>query len=691
MPTNLEKLILKAEKLRNQNKLSDALPIYKKICKTDTKNKAAWMIYGSLAGNSNKLDEAEYAFNKAVELSHEFDKSHEYLVQVYEIQEKYDLAIQTLLDLQSYKNAPSDLKLRIGILYGKSNDFNSSIQWVKKHIENDNNNPHAYYCLASAYEALAYYEKAEKYYKSAIELNRSDFQLCNSYGAMLHKLGKLEQARKQYQRSIELNNQYHISHYNLANVYHHLGKYQKALKLFSTALQLKPDYTEAIVGSGKCHYSMNANSRAIELFKNAIKLNKKHHDAYANMCHAYIALGDFSSAEKAIQKAAELEPDDIETKCTLAQLYEKQGMFDKTEEIVRPLLKSDPDNVDVILTYASICKKTHECDIAINLINNAITDEFISPVKKTTLHYSAGKILDSLKNYSEAFDHFESANKLQSFSNDKSLTNRSLTNIKNLFSKSAMEALPRSSITSDAPIFIVGMPRSGTTLVEQIIASHPDVFGAGELPYLDSLSKVINGNFISGEKEITSLNTISPSLLTSLADKYLTHVYDNKNDKANFTDKMPHNFRLIGLISIMFPNAKIIHCTRNPIDNCLSIYFSHFNSSHPYANYLDDLAKYYIDYYQSLMTHWNSVKTIPIYEVNYENLVNNQREVTYEMLKFCNLEWSDNCLDFHKSSREVATISYDQVRQPMYNKSISRWKNYEAHIAALLKHFKEHM
>ena len=234
------------------------------------------------------------------------------------------------------------------------------------------------------------------------------------------------------------------------------------------------------------------------------------------------------------------------------------------------------------------------------------------------------------------------------------------------------------------------MPRSGTTLVEQIVSSHPDVYGAGELPYLSYLSNSICGSQLAGKDDATDLGGINSDILDRMANDYLRDSRQNCCNERFVTDKMPHNFKLIGMINLLFPNARIIHCNRNPLDNCLSIYFSDFNSLHSYATRLQDVANYYTDYYQALMTHWQNTSTIRIHDVVYEDLVENQEAVSRGILEYCGLDWDERCLDFHKSRRVAATLSYDQVRQPMYKKSKERWRNYEKHISPLLEHFTEY-
>ena len=231
------------------------------------------------------------------------------------------------------------------------------------------------------------------------------------------------------------------------------------------------------------------------------------------------------------------------------------------------------------------------------------------------------------------------------------------------------------------------MPRSGTTLIEQILASHPEVYGGGELAHIDTASKQLGKDYLSGRDTVSDLPGLDTQTLTRLADQYINNATHESGSASRITDKMPHNFKHIGLISLMFPNARIIHCTRNPVDTCLSIYFNNFNAMHAYAGSLETLADYYTDFYQVMMVHWKTVDTVPVLDVSYEALVEDMTGTTRQMLEFCGLGWSDACLEFYKSKRDVATPSYDQVRQPIYTKSLSRWRNYRDHVTDLLKRF----
>ena len=690
MGNKLASLIKNAELLRNQNKLSEALNLYQKICNLDKSNPNAWLIYGSVAGHLGKNDLAEVAFRKACKLNKRFGKHNELLIQVLEIQNKYSEAITMLLNINSSDMAPNDIALRIGVLYGKTGEYEQSIEWLNKFINAGNNNAFVQHCLASAYEANNMLPEAEERFKKALSFNNNDKVILNNYAALLQKTGKIDLAIDLYKQSINVDEQYPISQYNLADLYLSINDYEAALKLFDNVVKLRPDYLEAIIGQGRCYQKRGANLHALTIYEKAVAMDTSLVYVYIYMAQTLSSLSRFDEALNSLRTAIKLDPENIETLCAIATIYENRDEFDKAEEIIRPLLISAPEHYDVVMAYASLCKKLNECESAVSLINKIVNDKSISDLLKAPLHFKAGKILDETKQYDDAFQHYSLANEYQNFSYDEKIITRSYENITNLFSISTIDTLPKSMIKSDAPIFIVGMPRSGTTLVEQIISSLPEVYGAGELPYLFTLSRQIAGNFAAGNECITNFKNLDQQHLNALTEQYLQSTLNNTKNESYFTDKMPHNFTMIGLINVLFPDSKIIHCQRNPIDNCLSIYFSEFNSKHPYACNLKNLAKYYTDYYQKLMAHWENFNQLPLYNISYEDIVNDQESTSRKLIDFCGLEWNDICLDFHQSKRDVATISYDQVRQPIYNRSVERWRNYEKHIEPLLEHFKDH-
>jgi hypothetical protein len=250
-----------------------------------------------------------------------------------------------------------------------------------------------------------------------------------------------------------------------------------------------------------------------------------------------------------------------------------------------------------------------------------------------------------------------------------------IDNLISSYTHESVSRLPRSSHSSDRPIFIIGMPRSGTTLVEQILASHPDVYGGGELKEISTMVSSVR------------LGGLRQEDCDALARQYLKHLSELSATARFVTDKMPQNFLHLGFISLLFPQAHVIHCIRDPRDTCLSCFFQDFGYAHAYRYKQEVLGKYY-NQYQRLMRHWRDVLDIPILDVSYEALVADQAGSTRAMLEYCDLEWDDRCLRFYENTRIANTASLDQVRRPVYTRSLGRWRHYEPYIQPLLASLK---
>lgn len=682
----INKLSTKAEKFVAENKFDEAATVYQKICKIDSKNPSAWMALGSITANLKRFKDAESAFRQAYKLQSSNSLAAEYLAQALDLQGKNDEAVNILEDAYN-KTSNVNLTLKIGISHALRNDFVKSISWIKKYIDRNDNDAYAHHCMASAYESLNDADNASQHYIRSIELDSTSHQVLCNYGAFLQKKGDFNGALEAYLKSTTINDQYPLAQYNLGSVYYALGKYLEATTHYTKAIQIEPTYTEAYVGLGRSYRSSGEAIEAIKCYDRAISLDSKCIEAYSNKGRALLTHGHNDEAMASYKTALSLDPGNIEIECAIASLHERKGEYDTAMSIITRLLEQAPDNNFVSLTYGTISRKFDERDKAISVMKNALLNPTLSPTDQSDIYYVIGKLYDDLKDYDNAFDNFKSANDLLPYEFNSDALKRSVDHLKSAFSAENLNSYARNSNPSDKPIFIVGMPRSGTTLIEQIISSHPDVYGAGELPHISHLARGLPARLNTEINFPDNLKFITPEISEQMANEYVKLATANNPGCNRVTDKMPHNFRLLGLIELLFPNAKIIHCTRSPIDTCLSIYVNSFVTTHPYATDLKQAGIYYTDYYQEIMAHWNNVSSLSIKEVNYELLIDNQEELSREIIDFCGLEWNDNCLNFHKSKRDVATISYDQVRQPIYKKSKERWRNYEKHIQPLLDHF----
>ena len=286
--------------------------------------------------------------------------------------------------------------------------------------------------------------------------------------------------------------------------------------------------------------------------------------------------------------------------------------------------------------------------------------------------------------HDEAFEHARRGKEGRRPAYDPAQTSQSVDRRIKYFTPKKLRRLPRASHGNRRPVFIIGMPRSGTTLVEQILASHSQVCGAGELRALPAICQSARSNLQASCKDYPELlDAMTPDIANELAEGYLSAIAAIDQTATYVTDKMPDNFLLLGLIATLFPGSHVIHCRRDPLDTCLSCYMNYFAGGQVFSHDLTHLGAYYRDY-ERQMTHWREVLNFPVIEVRYENLVKDAANETRKLLAHLGLPWEDACLNFHRNRRPVLTPSCDQVRRPMYSSSVGRWKRYAKQLAPLM-------
>jgi tetratricopeptide (TPR) repeat protein len=387
-----------------------------------------------------------------------------------------------------------------------------------------------------------------------------------------------------------------------------------------------------------------------------------------------------------IDRALAVNPRNTRAITLSALLLERLGEPRKGYERLLPLIEQgNAEDANIILTFSALAQHSGKYDEAISMLRNKLEGGAIANnAVRLMLHFSLGDLYDMCESYDEAFVQYQSANQLKQVNFDRQNFGEYIDSMETTFTRDFLERVPHAIKRTELPVFVVGMPRSGTTLVETILASHPDIHGAGELGYITEISLSL-GRLLGNELAFPdSTHDMTVDAANGIAAEYLNALRDLAGDARRAVDKFPSNFLYLGLIQILFPGARVIHCRRDPLDTCLSIYFKNFVGAHPYAYDLEDLGFFY-NKYRHLMEHWRRVLSIPVLEVDYENLVNNQEAITRQLVSFCGLEWHNDCLRFHEHERFAATASYDQVRQPMYKTSVKRWKNYEKHIQPLVR------
>jgi tetratricopeptide (TPR) repeat protein len=538
--------------------------------------------------------------------------------------------------------------------------------------------------LGNVLSELGKHEQAIASYSKALRLIPDYADAHNNLGNALNGLGRHEQAAASYTKALRLMPDYADAYYNPANSLGELGKFEQAVASYSKALQLMPDFAEAHNNLAIALSELGKHEQAIASYSKALQINPDNAKAHNNLANSLIDLGRHEQAIASYAQALRLMPDYAEAHCNLATALSDLGKYEQAIASYAEALKIKPDYAKVYENLGRI-KKYQPDDPQIAQMRDLIADGAISESNKTLLNFALGKACDDIGDTESAFQHFQEGNRLRKkelgydISTDLRLFNR----IKSAFSAANPPNIDETRPVSEGrkqPIFIVGIHRSGTTLVEQILSSHSQVYGGDEILAMDRIVRPIlpsNSNVPFGE--------LTGEMIRRIRADYLSDLDSFGTGEPCVTDKTPLNFRWTGFILTAMPEARIINVQRDPVATCWSVFKQYIsNKEVGYAYDLADIAGYY-KLYADLMDFWNSRFPGRIYNLDYEALTNNQGEETRKLLEYCNLDWEDQCLEFHKTSRAVRTPSSAQVRQAMYKGSSGSWRKYEAHLQPMLQ------
>ena len=451
-----------------------------------------------------------------------------------------------------------------------------------------------------------------------------------------------------------------------------------SINFFNKAIEFEPENIAAMNNLANSYKALSKFDIAEKLYLKILKINPKYIKALNNYGNLKQQIGDFNGCIELYLKALEIKPN-VNILLSLASAYQEIGNFKKCKEIANKALTVQPRNTSIHKLISSIIDYKTDNDHLI-VMENLIKDKTLKSEQLVDLSFGLGKAYEDIGNYEKSFKNLEKGNKLKKTKNSYKIDNqvKLFESIIKTFDDLDLESLKQTS-KNKSIIFICGMPRSGTTLIEQIIAAHPQVNGAGELIYLQNS---IEQNFIEDFKlnkqkiinEASSNNNI-------IERKYFELLDFHKFSSKFITDKAPQNFRWIGFIKIFFPNSKIIHCNRNAKDNCLSLFKNNFASSHMDWTYdQKDIAEYYNLYY-GLMKFWNKKLPNDIYNANYERIVQNKETEIKKLIEFCGLKWDSACLNHHKHIKTpISTVSVVQARKPIYSSSLNSNNKYSKYL-----------
>ena len=558
---------------------------------------------------------------------------------------------------------------------------------------------------------------AEQEYRAVLVSDPGHADATHFLGLALHQQGRSAEALPLMQRALALTPANHLFHNNLAGVYEQLGQGFEAEREYRAALALKPDYAQAYLNLGMLYIARGDHPRALAEFDRALQLDSRNYTAWFNRAEALQQLARTVEAVQAYGRAADAAGKDVDLLLTVAgalrtlgalaeakhwhtralalapdyppaensmgNMLGVEGDLPGAETHYRRALTLRPDYAGAFHNLVDVAKLAPGDPVWPGLMALAGHVETLPTEDAIALQFTLGRVFEGQGEYPQAFAHFLEGNrrKRATLNYDEARQARFFEEFIRMFTPEFMAA--RRLATRDArPVFIVGMPRSGTSLVEQILASHPEVHGAGEVHALrNCLREELppdNADYALPEQ----IATLDPAALARVAARYSAWMDGQAAGARKVTNKLPGNMVLVGLLHLLYPDARIVHCSREPLDTCLSCFTKLFTTGHPFAYELGELGRFY-RMYDRLMQGWRTALPGQMLELSYEQLVADFEPQVRALVAFCGLPWDDACLRFHESRRSVRTASLAQVRRPIYTNSVGRWKNYEKELAPL--------
>lgn len=628
-----------AEKRLDAGDSAGALAALKEAQALDPQNARAWFLQAMLDLNAGRVTEAGDAILKASL-----------------IDEK---------DVTIHANCAAIMNL-----CGRPMEAEASARFV---LELEPGMPEAYCNLGVALEAQGKVADAREALTKAIDLRPGYADALLSLGNMWFRAGDFMSAAESYADAVKARPENVMAKTNLAIALRHLGELAAAEQQCVEAISLDQAYAEAHNALGNVRLQLGDVPGAVRAFQDAIQRRETYPEARANLAGAKFKAGDFEGAEDAYIDLLERHPEFAEAALGLGVVLLSQGRLEDAEKRFRRAVEIRPSLGEAWMNLVDAGGKD-VADDDIKVLKERSEDSRLAEEDRIAFLFALGSAEDAKGNYAAAFEAYRKGNERRHRLAETAGTafdaedfNEEILSVINSINREVLSKLEGLGDVEAEMIFICGMPRSGTTLVEQVLAAHPAVTGAGEVDILSGLPD-------DYPAEVADLDAARARLM---ADTYLQRLPVQPRDGVRVTDKTPQNVFFLGLIQVLFPKAKIIHCRRDPRDVALSCYFQNFKAGGlDWATRLDDI-RAYAAAEERIMAHWRDQLSIGIHEVAYEDMVADTESVTRKLLDFCGLEWNDAVLKPHENTGTVLTASNWQVRKPVYTSAVGRWKNYE--------------
>ena len=678
--------LIQAKRYCGEGRLAEAEALCLDILKAQPQSPEAEHILGVIAHRNGKLSEAIEHIRRAIAINPNVVLYHSNLGEMYRLAGSIDELIaagRRALEIDA--DNPSALN-NFGIALFEQDKFAEALNYYDQAIGRQEGFASAHNNRGNALQRLRRFSEAEPAYRRAIELQPNFLDAWTNLGACLRELKRPADADIVFRKALELNPDNPEALDSLALALKDLDLLDEAAELARRALEVKPDSDKLHFHYGAILLDQRKLDEATAAVERAIALNTDNAEAVNLMGRIAFVRGDADAALTHSRRALVMKPDLAEAHHNVGNALKELGQLAGAQDAYREAIRLEPNVTGFYLNMAENKSFSPGDPDLVAMEAFAAKGERLLKAERMQLDFALGKAYADLKDYPRSFRHLLAGNaaKRSTISYNEAAVSALSDRIEAVFTPELIAAKTGVGDASPIPIFVFGMPRSGTTLIEQIIASHPLVHGAGELANFGDVLLTIrglDGNIYPYPEFVPKLDATG---LRHIGARYVASLLKLALDKNRVTDKMPSNFHFAGLIHLALPNAKMIHSVRDPVDTCISCFSKLFSGEQNQTYDLGELGRYY-KRYERLMAHWRRV--LPpgsMLDVHYEDVVADLEGQARRIVAFCDLPWDDRCLSFHETQRPVRTASASQVRKPIYKSAVGRWRVYGEQLGPLL-------
>ena len=682
---------------KSGNKLEEALQHYEKALALDGRDPRVHVNAGSVSQLLGDIETAEKRYRSAIGIYPEFAPAWNNLAAALQRQERHEEANHAYRKALALQPDNPETLTNYGTYLQDCGDIDAARDCFKKAIRTHPDYVGAYISMGNLCDRLHDMEGTRKYYDKALLLAPNNSTVLCNIGYQLYETGHQQQAVEHFTRALQSNPHSAKALAGLGKALLRQGDDSAAAENIERALELAPWDIHVHIAKAHLETRQHNHDNAITEWTYVINKQPSMSDGYIGLAKQYANLGLMEAARETYFAAEENGAASQRLYHAWSQQEEKVNNLDEAERLAGKAVEVDANYPGLIILRAKLARRRKDYAGAVTLLQQIESEDIENNLIKAGYLFELGNNLDKLERYAEAFAAYDAANQTknqyigQVYDADED--RQQFEHRKQVFSADNWQRLHAAAVAQKegpTPVFIVGFPRSGTSLLEQILGSHPQIAPCGELLYIGDISsgkaaEITGSDLPYPDLLLDSAAPLTADKLRSMQDYYLDGIRSLGVTGADIcwvTDKMPHNALHVGLIALLFPDSPIIHISRHPFNSCLSAYFSNFDSGHRYTSSLESTAQHYKQVMEMLL-HYRSIG-INLLEIHYEALVHDQENVTRQILEYVGAPWDDACLQHHKSSRVVKTASYEQVTQKIYTSSLYRYRNYHEAVKPLI-------